>query len=131
MAFSLSKNSYKNMKGIDTKLIEVIELAITKTKVDFGIPSSGGLRTREEQYDLYINGSSRCDGYNIKSRHQSGKAVDVFAYVDGKASWEVSHLSQVANAILQSANELGIKLVWGGLFNNFIDMPHFELLEDQ
>ena len=72
-------------------------------------------------------GLSKCDGYEKISSHQTGEALDVYAYVDGNASWEEHHLAMVATAMLQSASQLGVGLEWGGLWKSFIDMPHFQL----
>lgn len=127
--FKLSDNSKVRLSGVDERLIEVVELALSISKVDFGIPKFGGLRTEEDQYQLYSEGSSKCDGYKKKSYHQTGKAFDVYAYVCGRASWDELHLSQVATAILSAASQLGVPIKWGGHFKNFNDMPHFELAE--
>ena len=122
-----SARSLERMEGIDQRLIDIMNLAITITKVDFGIPADGGLRTSERQKQLFREGVSKADGYQNKSHHQTGLAVDVYAYVDGKASWKEEHLSMVACAVLQAASQLGHKLTWGGLFRSFNDMPHFQL----
>ena len=127
MSFQLGKNSMKNMEGIDDRLIDIVELAITISPIDFGIPSSGGFRTTEEQAKLYTAGKSKCDGRNNKSYHQTGKAVDVFGYVDGKASWDTLHLTTVATSMLQASAQLGHELKWGGLWKSWQDYPHFEL----
>lgn len=125
--FSLGKKSIENLIGVDDELIGVIELAIEITKVDFGIPSTGGYRVEAEQAKLFTAGLSKCDGRVNRSKHQTGRAADVFAYVDGKASYNTEHLAMVAAAMLQAASQLGIKLKWGGHFKSFSDMPHFEL----
>lgn len=124
-----SQRSLMRLEGVDERLVEVLERAINVTKIDFGIPPYGGVRTPEEQALLFKEGKSKADGYLKKSKHQDGKAVDVYAYVDGKASWEKEHLALVACAILESASRLGYRLRWGGLFSSFEDMPHFELVE--
>lgn len=116
-----------NLKGIDRRLIDIAELAITLTNIDFGIPSTGGLRTTEDQAKLYEAGVSQADGVNNKSYHQSGKALDVYAYVEGKASWDKLHLALVATAMLQASAQLGYELKWGGLWKSWQDMPHFEI----
>ena len=36
------------------------------------------LRSAEEQHRLFEKGVSGCDGYKKKSRHQSGKAMDIY-----------------------------------------------------
>jgi len=76
---------------------------------------------------LYTSGKSKCDGRTNKSYHQTGKAIDVYGYVDGKASWEALHLTKIATAMLQASAQLGYELKWGGLWKSWQDMPHFEL----
>jgi len=125
--FELGKNSVTNMAGIDSRLMDIVEVAIKLSNIDFGIPSSGGLRTTEDQAALFTAGKSKCDGRTNKSYHQTGKAVDVYAYVDGKASWDHLHLTHIAAAMLQASAQLGYELKWGGLWNSWQDMPHFEI----
>ncbi len=127
MSFKLGKNSIKNLTGVDGRLIEIADLAITLSNIDFGIPSTGGLRSTEDQAKLFTEGVSKADGRTNKSYHQSGKAVDLYAYVDGKASWDKLHLALCAAAMLQASAQLGYKLKWGGLWKSWQDMPHFEL----
>ena len=127
MPFRFSKSSKNRLLGVDPDIFRVARLAIQITKIDFGIPLHGGLRTQAEQNELFHAGLSKCDGYVKISSHQTGEALDVYAYVDGKASWEEQHLAMVATAMLQSASQLGVGLEWGGLWKSFIDMPHFQL----
>lgn len=127
MTFKFSRNSIERMNGVDKNLRNVAYRALQISKVDFGIPAYGGRRTAEEQKQLFDDGKSQLDGTNKKSYHQTGKALDVYAYVDGKASWEKEHLAMVAAAMLQAASEMGVKLEWGGLWTSFVDMPHFQI----
>ena len=129
MGFQLGKNSINNMEGIDDRLIDIVELAITISPIDFGVPSSGGFRSTQDQAELYTSGKSKCNGTDNKSYHQTGKAVDVFGYVDGKASWDTLHLTTIATAMLQSASQLGIELQWGGLWRSWQDLPHFQVVD--
>lgn len=115
------------MAGINYNLIEVAELALKLSPIDFGIPEFGGVRTKEEQLKLFNDKKSQLDGDIKRSKHQGGNALDVFAYVDGKASWDEGHLTTVAAAMLEAANMLNVKLSWGGHWVNFCDMPHFEV----
>ena len=124
--FKLSQTSIDRLQGVDDRIIKIIRLALEITKIDFGIPEHGGLRTEQEQKALCDRGLSECDGYINKSYHQTGKAFDMFAYVDG-ASWDRGYMTQVAAAILQAASMLGYKLEWGGHWKNFVDLPHFQL----
>lgn len=125
-SYRLSARSLSHLEGTDPRIKQIVKRAIYLSKVDFGIPQDGGLRTAERQNELFKDKKSRCDGYSLKSYHQTGKAFDVYAYVDGKASWEPEHLALVAAALLQAANTLKINLEWGGLWN-YTDMPHFQI----
>lgn len=139
MSFKLGKKSLERRAGIDKRLIEIDDLAITLTLVDFGHPEHAGRRTDEEQNQLFKAGVSKCDGYNDRSVHQDGKGLDFYAFVDGKASWEEDHLAMVACAYFQAASILGYKISWGGLWksnkkkngiNYGWDCPHITLLEE-
>ena len=136
MSFKLSDNSKKNRAGVDPRLIEISDLAIAITLVDFGHGPYSGLRTAEDQRSLHNAGKSPyCDGYNRISEHQKGAALDFYAYVDGRASWKPEHLAMVAAAFLQAASMLGYKIEWGGLWPGKNpgygwDMPHIQLIED-
>tara|TARA_R100001086_G_scaffold249777_1_gene190878 strand:+ start:13062 stop:13475 length:414 start_codon:yes stop_codon:yes gene_type:complete len=126
LGYTFSEKSLSRLEGVDTGLVEVMKEALSLSKIDFGIPPYGGVRSLAEQQKLYATGKSKADGILRESRHQKGKAVDVYAYVDGKASWEPEHLTHIATAVLQSANKLHLPVKWGGLWKNFVDMPHFE-----
>ncbi len=127
MGFKLSKRSKERRNGVDPRLIKISNLAIQITRIDFGHPADAGKRTAERQNELFKDGKSKADGYVKLSYHQSGKALDFYAYVDGKASWADHHLAMVACAFLQAASLLGYKLQWGGLWAGYKDMPHVQI----
>lgn len=126
------------MEGVHSELIIIFTEAIKNSPIDFGIPNQGGLRTAGEQNQLFQKKVSKCDGIQNKSKHQSGGALDFYAYVNGKASWNKAHLSMVAGVILTTAKRLkkegkvSFDLKWGGTFNSNRfqgwDMPHFEIV---
>lgn len=122
--YRFSKTSLERRDGIDERLIRISDLAISICPIDFGIPLDGGLRTAERQQELHLAGKSRCDGYLHKSFHQTGKALDFYAFVHGKASWEVQHLTMVALAMMQAASSLEIPLRSGAFFKPFHDEPY-------
>jgi len=133
----LSKSSKDRLIGIKPILIEIVEEAITISPIDFGIPQYGGVRTDQEQNDLFKKGVSKCDGFKIRGNHQVkpdgfGHAFDVYAYVNGKASWNNEHLAIIAGVILSVAAKKGVSLRWGGTFGSSEfkgwDRPHFELV---
>jgi len=127
MSFQLSKRSMDRMSGVDKRLQQIAQYAITISRIDFGIPPDGGLRTAERQAELFAKGLSKCDGYNDESTHQKGLALDFFPVVNGVADYSDESLAIVACAFLQAASHLGYKLKWGGHFKSFKDMPHVEL----
>ena len=130
MGFKFGTASLDHMFGIDAKLIRIAHRAIEISKIDFGIPETGGVRSDKVQYSLYIKGASKCDGTHNRSKHQDGEALDFYAYVNGAASWQTSHLAQIAAAMLQASIELGYPIQWGGLFKSFVDMPHIQLIKE-
>ena len=126
--YKLSKRSLGRLEGINPILIDIVKEAIKNSPYDFGIPNYGGLRTAEDQHILFERGVSKCDGYKNKSYHQSGNAFDIYAYVDGMASWNRIQLKLIARHIQSVAkNKFNVDLKWGGDFRSFKDMPHFEI----
>ena len=125
--YKLSKRSLGRLEGINPVLIDIVKEAIKNSPYDFGIPNYGGLRTTEDQQTLFNNGVSKCDGVKRKSYHQSGNAFDIYAYVDGKASWNKSQLRLIARHIQNIAKrDFNVYLKWCGDFRSFKDMPHFQ-----
>jgi len=115
--FKLSKRSKSRLKGINKKLYKIAVEGVKDSPYDYGIPLTGGLRTEADQQQLYLNGVSKCDGIKKKSYHQSGNAFDIYAYVDGKASWKHSHLIAIGKHLRSFALEkYDITLKWGGEF---------------
>lgn len=126
--YKLSQTSFNRLKGINPILIDIITTAIQTSPLDFGIPNDGGLRTAERQNELFKAGKSKLDGHKKIGKHQLGKAFDIYAFVDGKASWQRNHLTIIANHIVKVAkNEFNVDLIWGGNWKGFVDMPHFEI----
>lgn len=119
MSFKFSRTSQARLSAVDSTLRKIAERALELSPIDFGIPEHGGYRTEEVQAMLFARGVSKCDGTAKKSYHQSGKALDFYAFVNGKESWEPAHLAMVAAAFFQAAGEFGVALRWGGLFTPF------------
>lgn len=122
MTYKLSKRSEDKLVGVDTNLVKVVRRAIELTEVDFGITE--GLRTKERQALLVADGKSQ----TMNSKHITGRAVDVVAYVDSKVSWDKEHYITISKAFKQAAKELNVPIRWGGDFKSFFDGPHFELV---
>lgn len=106
-------------------LIRVVELAIKKTSVDFAVIE--GLRTPKRQRELLAAGATT----TLNSRHITGHAVDLAAYVAGNLRWDWPLYHQIAAAMKAAAKELNIPIVWGGDWEKFPDGPHFELSREK
>ena len=67
--------------------------------------------------------------WTLKSYHKTGKAFDLFAYVDGKATWDPKYYGPIADHLKKVAMDLFCgKLYWGGDWRKK-DLPHFEIKE--
>lgn len=135
--FSLSMLSYSRLRGVDRKLIALVELAIQRTPIDFGIAYMGGRRTDEQQNMLYREERSQKDGYNTVSKHQLGEAVDFLPYINGKPDMGKENHLIIIGVFFACANEMGITIRSGANWDrdqefltdqNFDDLPHIELV---
>lgn len=149
MSYVLSEKSVKTLEGVKPQLANVVKRAIEISNIDFGVIE--GLRSEERQKELVAKGASQ----TMKSKHITGDAVDLMAYIGGRASWELNLYDDIADAMKQAAIELGVSICWGAAWNisdirtwegtmqeamesyiderraqgrrPFIDGPHFEL----
>ena len=119
--FVLSRRSVQRLGGVNNDLVKVVKRAIEITEVDFAVLE--GMRTLERQKKLMASGAST----TLNSRHLTGHAVDLGAWVDGELSWHWPHYYKIADAMKQAADELGIEIEWGGDWKSFPDGPHFQL----
>jgi peptidoglycan L-alanyl-D-glutamate endopeptidase CwlK len=151
VSFKLSKRSLARLEGVDERLVAVVRHAISVTKIDFGVAC--GLRTIEEQRKLVESGASQ----TMNSRHIGGFAVDLMAFVGDRASWELNMYDEIADAVKEGAQTVGVPIRWGAAWHindirkwqgsmedamneyidrrraegrrPFIDAPHFEIPE--
>lgn len=102
-------------------MVEVVKLALKLSEVDFAVLE--GLRTPARQQELFDAGASK----TLNSRHLTGHAVDLGAYVNGKIRWDWPLYHKIAEAMKAAALVRGVDIVWGGDWRTFKDGPHFEL----
>ena len=149
MPFNLSQKSLNRLEGVNDDMVRVVKKAIELTKVDFGVIC--GLRTVEEQEELVAKGASQ----TMKSKHIDGLAVDLMAYLGGRASWELNLYDDIADSMKEAAKLENVGIRWGAAWHiddirswdgtmqdamnayvdlrrgqgrrPFIDGPHFEL----
>ena len=121
MSFSLSNRSKQNLKGVHPDLQAVVYRAIKISPIDFAVTE--GLRKEAKQKILFDSGASK----TMKSRHLTGHAVDLAAWLDGGVRWDWSLYEIINVAMKQASDELGIDLEWGGDWVTFKDGCHWQL----
>jgi len=121
MTFKLSKRSFKRLEGVHDDLAAVVAEAINRTTVDFTVLE--GRRTLARQKKLVAAGASK----TMNSRHLTGHAVDLGAYVGGRVAWDWPLYYEIADAMKESAKALDVPIEWGGDWTSFKDGPHFQL----
>lgn len=119
--YKFSTSSYDRMAGVRPELVAIASRALDISPVDFGVTE--GVRTKEKQEQLYADGKSQ----TMNSRHLTGHALDVVAYVGGSVTWDWAYYEQIALAFKDAAKQLGIKIEWGGDWVSFRDGPHYQL----
>lgn len=145
--FHLSQRSRSRLIGLQPDLVRVVQRAIEITEVDFTVLE--GLRAPGRQRELVKSGASK----TMNSRHLTGHAVDLGAFVDGAVRWDWPLYYRLAEAQREAARQEAVPLVWGAAwgrlltdFENaeaasqsyledrrargrrpFLDGPHFEL----
>lgn len=128
--FKFGKRSKENLAGTKQKVRELAELALMYSTVDFSVID--GLRTTEQQQEMFKAGKSELDGVYKKSDHQSGKAIDVIPYVDDIDIWAVDNPKvafvwlELYRALMRAAMKLDMKIEFGVAYNigGGRDYPH-------
>lgn len=121
MSFKLSQKSLSKLEGLHPDLVKVVKRAIELTDCDFTVIE--GLRTKQRQAQLLKEKKTT----TMNSRHLTGHAVDLAAWVDGTVSWDWKHYYKIAEAVKHAAQELEVSIEWGGDWKKLKDGPHFQL----
>lgn len=149
MGYAFGPSSRKKLETCHTDLQKIFNLAISRSKVDFGI--SEGFRDLTRQKKLYDEGRSKIDGIIKKGNHNyfPSRAGDIYAYHPNietrrKIAYDQVHLAYIAGIINSCAEELYAKgeinhlIRWGGNWDSdgvliydqgFDDYPHHELIK--
>ena len=144
MSYKFGHKSNEKLHSCHPDLQVILETAIGLSPIDFGI--SEGFRAVELQQQYFKEGKSKCDGVNIKSKHNywPSLAADIYPFVEGKADWNNETLSFLAGFITAIAEMLfkeqiiEHKIRWGGNWDmdgemitdqSFDDRPHIELIK--
>ncbi len=118
--YTLGARSVMRLKGVHPDLVKVVRRAIEITTVDFTVLE--GLRSPERQKTLYESGASK----TLNSRHLTGHAVDLGAWVDNQVDWSWPLYVKIADAMKAASKEFNIPIVCG-LDWKMRDGPHHEL----
>lgn len=122
---------------IDTLKSEDLKKAVKDfikyTPFDFTVINNGAFRTAEQQNEIHKQGySPYCDGYKVKSNHQSGLAIDLVPWINNKPTWDKDVASEIAKAFYFFCCGRGLNIRcgadWDGTltFNDW-DPYHFEI----
>lgn len=125
---SFSKNSLKLLATCDEKLQTLMKEVIK----DYDFTVICGTRGEADQDAAYKAGNSKLKFPNSKHNSNPSKAVDIAPY---PIDWNnTQRFRDLAKVVLEKAEELGIKIRYGGDWNmngkqddSFVDLPHFEL----
>lgn len=121
MSFKFSQKSKDRMVGLHPDLVALVNRALEVSEIDFAVLEGVRSATRQEQ--LVKAGASK----TMHSRHLTGHAIDLGAYVAGSIRWDWALYYKIADAMKQASAELGIPIEWGGDWTSFKDGPHFQL----
>lgn len=139
MSYEFGLRSRQRLSGVNPKLVQVMDKAISLSKQDFSVIE--GIRSLDRQKVLVREGKSQ----TLKSKHITGNAVDVVSY---PVSWEWEAFYPIADAVIAAAKECDVHMRWGGNWQvkdlrewegtaqelveaytgKFYDLPHFELM---
>lgn len=91
-----------------------------------------GYRTKEDQDIAFYSGRSQVKWPHGKHNCFPAKAVDVWPYPvprteDGLIDDNSPVWDTFAGYVLDTAQKLGINVIWGGNWDTLVDKPHFEL----
>lgn len=119
--YSLGPRSMARLRGVHPDLVKVVQQAIKLSSVDFTVLE--GLRSIDRQRTLVDSGASQ----TLNSRHLTGHAVDLGAWVDNQVDWSWPLYHKIAAAMKEAARQINVPIEWGGDWRTFKDGPHFQL----
>ena len=119
-----SKRTRDNLVGVDSRLILLVGYTLAISEIDFFVNER--LRSEARKKKLCGQGKSRCDGIIKKSKHQEGKAIDIY-YVGSKNTDDEDdkRWDKLIESFRKAGKMLGLKLDFG--YDWGWDKPHIEL----
>lgn len=116
MTYFLSDRSLRELDGVHADLVATARAAIVATTQDFSVHD--GLRTVAEQEEYVRRGVSK----TMNSKHLPqgdgwGHAIDLVPWINGQYRWEWPPIYHIASAVWNVANDLHVRLRWGGVWD--------------
>ena len=103
----------------------LLQLVLNRVIQSYDCTIICGHRDRGRQNIAFTEGKSQVKWPDSNHNEDPSNAVDVGPW---PLNWEdISEFKHLAGRILQAANDLGIKLYWGGNWKSFKDYPLYEL----
>lgn len=129
LVYGINSTGYSNdLTELDlTKLStchKKLQLFVTEVAKVYPIKVMDCHRNKNEQNKAFYRGKSLLRFPKSKHNSYPSMAVDIIPLQEGKYTFR--QLSKIAKRI---AKELNINVQWGGDWHGFIDMPHWELIE--
>lgn len=146
--YKFGELSRKRLNTCHDDLIKIANLAIKRSRIDFGIAE--GERSPEKQLEYFKQGKSQIDGINKKGKHNftPSKAYDFYIYhpdyeIRKKLAYDKCSMCYVIGITISCAEELyqageichkvrsGANWDMDGIIlqdQSFDDLPHIELI---
>lgn len=120
MTYVLGQRSLAQLAGVHPKLVSVVKRAIALTSQDFTVQE--GLRSIETQR-LYVKRgvSKTMASKHLRQPDGYGHAVDLVPWINGQPRWEWDPIWAIAQAVDLASEELGIKVIWGAVWDRRMD----------
>ncbi len=130
--------SNKSLKILET-CHEDLNLLFKEVVKKFDCTILSGFRDEEEQNNLFDEGLTQLKFPHSNHNKFASRAVDVVPYFrqEPHIRWDdLQSFCLFAGFVIGVSSQMGINIRWGGNFNmsddihsnDFIDMPHFELV---
>ncbi|HUD28947.1 MAG TPA: M15 family peptidase [Novosphingobium sp.] len=120
MPYALGQRSLAQLVGVHPSLVKVAHRAIAITKQDFTVQE--GLRSIETQRLYVKRGASKTmASKHLKQADGFGHAIDLVPWLNGQPRWEWPLIWEIAQAVDVAATELGVKLIWGAVWDRRMD----------
>ena len=125
----MKASSEKRLQRLHPALASAVRAVIADLEDrDIGVEVVQGLRTFEEQDELFAKGRTKpgpivTQARGGKSNHNFGLAADLCPFTDDKPDWNAPIAAWAAIGTTAMAHGLE----WGGQWKKFLDKPHVQL----